>query len=177
MEWLHEPADWEVEGDTITVRAEPGTDIWREPGEGGIRDNGHCYLQTVRGDFTAEVKVRGQYANLYDQAGLMVRLSGTCWMKCGIEFVDGIQYASAVVTREWSDWSILELPDPDAAWFRVIRTGAVLRVLYSLDGLSYTMFRKAYITDHPSLSVGIMAASPKHAGFSAQFDGFRVIPG
>ena len=31
-------------------------------------------------------------------------------MKCGIELVDGVQHASVVVTREYSDWSVVPLP-------------------------------------------------------------------
>ena len=62
-------------------------------------------------DFVASVKVTGQYKALYDQAGLMLRLDDQNWIKTGIEYVDERQNVSAVVTREFSDWSRLS-PEP-----------------------------------------------------------------
>ena len=55
------------------------------------------------------MKVTGAYWDQYDQAGLMVRFNERVWLKCGVEFVDGVQHASAVVTREHSDWSVAPL--------------------------------------------------------------------
>ena len=92
MHWYNEPAVWAANGDTFTVTADPGTDFWRKTHYGFIRDNGHFYFQEVAGDFRCEVKVSGGYAALYDQAGLMVRLDAETWLKCGIEFVEGVQY-------------------------------------------------------------------------------------
>ena len=135
MHWYNEPAVWAANGDTVTVTAEPGTDFWRKTHYGFIRDNGHFYYQEVAGDFRCEVKVSGGYAALYDQAGLMVRLDAETWLKCGIEFVEGVQYVSAVVTRDFSDWSVVALPgSPAALWLRVVRTGPAIEISYALDG-------------------------------------------
>ena len=73
---------------------------------GFIRDTGHFHYQAITGNFSATVKVTGQYEVLYDRAGLMIREDERTWLKCGIEFVGGMQYASTVVTREHSDWSL-----------------------------------------------------------------------
>ena len=122
MHWYNEPAVWAANGDTFTVTAEHDTDFWRKTHYGFIRDNGHFYYQEVSGDFRCEVKVSGGYAALYDQAGLMVRLDAETWLKCGIEFVEGVQYVSAVVTRDFSDWSVVALPggSPAALWLRMV---------------------------------------------------------
>jgi hypothetical protein len=119
MHWFNEPPAWSAADDTLTVTAGAQTDLWRITHYGFIRDNAHGYLQPVSGDFTAEVQVSGQYAAQYDQAGLLVRLDERRWLKCGIEFVDGIQQISAVITREFSDWSVAPLPDnPPTIWMR-----------------------------------------------------------
>ncbi len=110
MEWLNEPPAWERRGDDLVVTAGPKTDFWRTTHYGFVRDNGHFWSRLWAGDFVAEVKVTGDYRDLYDQAGLMVRLDETVWLKCGVEFVDGVQQASAVVTRDHSDWSVAPLP-------------------------------------------------------------------
>ena len=98
VEWLNEPPAWEVRGETLLVTAGPRTDFWRTTHYGFVRDTGHCWFRPWDGDFVATVTVRGAYRERYDQAGLMVRLDDRVWLKCGVEFVDGRQYASAVVT-------------------------------------------------------------------------------
>ena len=170
MEWLNPPPDWTVDGPTITATAGARTDFWRKTHDGGIRDTGHFYYQWVNGDFTTQVKVSGQYADLYDQAGLMLRLNETHWMKCGIEYLDGVQQASVVVTRDWSDWSVLPLPNPPAIWLRVDRQGATIEVRFSLDGSQYTLIRQAYLSEAPALQVGVMLCAPTGPGFPVIFD-------
>ena len=175
MQWYNEPNNWTVEDETIIVTADPKTDFWRKTHYDFIRDNGHFYYQSFPGDFTAEVKVKGEYATLYDQAGLMARVDEANWLKCGIEFVDGLQYVSAVVTRDYSDWSVVPLPqNPPALWLRLHRTGSTLEVSYSLDGQQYTMLRVTHLPLAETLQVGPMCAAPEGEGFTTRFEGFSV---
>lgn len=177
MQWINQPAQWQHDGDRITVTSDAKTDFWRKTHYGFIRDNGHVYAQQVTGDFTATVRVSGQYATLYDQAGLMVRADETTWMKTGIEYVEGVQYASAVVTRDYSDWSVSPLEgSPAAFWLRVKRESGSIEVEYSLDGTAFMLLRVTYLTDAP-VWVGIMQASPQGDGFTAVYEGFSVTPG
>ena len=126
-------------------------------------------------NFTAEVKVIGQYKTLYDQAGLMVRQDEITWLKCGIEFVDGVQHISAVVTRDYSDWSVVPLVHhPTFLWLRVKREGPAIEVKYSLDGEQYTMLRLSYLTEAETLQVGVMCASPEGDGFPITFEEFKL---
>ncbi len=174
MQWYNEPPQWRDQNGVIEVTAGPLTDFWRKTHYDFIRDNGHFYYQSVTGDFTAEVKVTGQYRELYDQAGLMVRLDATTWLKCGIEFVNGLQNASVVVTRDYSDWSIASLSqNPPAIWLRVIRHDTALEVHYSLDGETYTLLRMTYLTS-ATVNVGPMCAAPDGNGFTVTFEGFTV---
>jgi len=175
MEWFNQPPFCSIEGDVITVRTGPQTDFWRETHYGFTRDSGHFFYQNVTGDFVAEVKITGQYEALYDQAGLMVRLDETCWLKTGIEYVDGVQQASAVVTRDYSDWSVAPLPhNPPSLWLRITRTGPAVEVHYSLDGEKYLLLRLAYLTPVETVSVGPMCATPDGDGFTVTFEGFTV---
>lgn len=178
MQWYNEPPKWSHEGDTITFTCGAQTDYWRVTLHNFIQDDGNFYYAPITGDFTATVKVTGAYADLYDQAGIMVRASATVWMKCGIEYLDGVQQASAVVTRDFSDWSVVALADnPASVWVRVQRTGSALEVYYSRDGETFTLIRQSYLTDAPTLDVGLMSCAPKGNGFETVFEGYKVVQG
>ena len=150
MEWLNEPPAWEATGETLRVTAGPRTDFWRTTHYGFVRDTGHFWFRPWDGDFVATVTVSGAYRERYDQAGLMVRLDDRVWLKCGVEFVDGRQYASAVVTREQSDWSVAPLRgDPRSLGLRVSRTGPDVEVRYAVDELDAALEPDPFVeTDH-----------------------------
>jgi regulation of enolase protein 1 (concanavalin A-like superfamily) len=175
MNWYNEPTTWTQHEDKLIVTADGKTDFWRVTLHGFVKDDGHFYYRAVSGDFTATVKVTGAYAALYDQAGLMVRESGTVWLKCGIEYLEGVQQASAVITRDFSDWSIVPLTDnPSAIWIRVKRTGGAVEVFFSRDDQVYTLIRQGYLSEEPTLQVGVMCAAPQGDGFEVTFEGFSV---
>lgn len=175
MHWLNEPPAWVIDGAVVAVEVAPGTDFWRRTHYGFIRDNGHFGFETIHGDFVATVKVAGAYRDLYDQAGLMVRIDAQHWIKCGIEYVHGRQFASAVVTREFSDWSVTPLPAQlDAIWLRLTRQAETVEIQYALDGADYHLLRLAYLPPTPSLQVGVMCAAPDGGGFAVRFEGFDV---
>jgi uncharacterized protein len=173
--WHNEPPIWQIQEQTLAVTSGLKTDFWRKTHYGFIRDNGHFYYQEVTGDFRADVKIIGQYEVLYDQAGLMIRENDFTWLKSGIEFVDDVQYASVVITRDYSDWSVVQLPqNPASLWLRLERKGGAVEVKYSLDGEQYTMLRLAYLTEAKTLQVGPMCASPEREGFKVVFEDFQI---
>jgi len=175
MQWFCEPQTWTAEGDRITVTVSGGTDFWRKTHYGFIRDNGHFGYVEVQGDFSAEVKVLGDYRDLYDQAGLMLRSDEAHWIKTGIEYVHGVQYVSAVVTNDFSDWSVAPLAgNPPALWLRLVRKAEAVEIFYSLDGAAYTLLRIAYLLPSTEAMVGVMCAAPDGSGFPVEFTGFTV---
>ncbi len=176
MKWYNPPSKWNEEDGTIKVTSDAKTDFWRVTHYGFIRDNGHFYYQNIKGNFTVRVKVTGIYQALYDQAGLMVRLDEKNWLKYGIEFVNGVQQASVVVTREFSDWSVMPLSEnPKSIWLRLKRTAETVAVEYSLDGKNYIFLRLGYLTTINNLQVGLMCASPDGNGFSVVFEEFSIV--
>jgi len=101
MKWMNEPKSEKREGNRLVVLSRAKTDFWRKTFYGYITDNGHFLYLDASGDFTFQARVNGQYAALYDQAGLMVRLDAENWMKCGTEFFDGRRHANVVFTRDF----------------------------------------------------------------------------
>ena len=175
MQWLNPPVDWSDRQGQIWIKTGLKTDFWRTTHYGFIRDSGHFFFREISGDFIARVCIRGCYEELYDQAGLMVRANDRDWIKCGIEFVEGVQYASAVVTRDRSDWSVAPLVgQPDALWMMISRTGEAIEVKYSLDGEHYTLLRLSDFPCHETVAVGLMCASPEREGFEVTFDHFEL---
>ncbi len=178
MQWLNEPRNWDEQNNILTVKADPKTDFWRLTHDGLIRNNGHFYYREVEGDFTCDVTLRGDYRELYDHAGLMLRLDDKTWLKCGVELVYGVQQASAVVTREYSDWSVVTLPTTSrAVRLQLKRRGGTVVTAFALEGGPYTMLRQSYLTDVTSLQLGMMCAAPEGEGFSVTFEGFSVHTG
>lgn len=177
MQWLNPPADWEVIDDTLEVTTRSKSDFWRKTHYGFTRDNGHFFYQEARGDFSVEIRINGKYHELYDQAGLMLRVDEENWIKTGIEFFENYQHASAVVTREFSDWSIVRLPGyPPSLWLRATRKGDAVEISYSLDGHSFILLRLAYLVPSEVIQVGPMCASPDGNGFEVMFEEFSVKP-
>ncbi len=104
----------------------------------------------------------------------MLRVDATTWLKCGVELVDGVQQASVVVTRDFSDWSIAPLPgEPTALRLRLTRRGSAVGIHAAADGGELALLRLAYLPAGPA-RVGPMLASPDGDGFAATFEGFHV---
>ena len=97
MNWLNEPQQWEIKD----VPAK--TDFWRISHYGFTVDDGPFYYATYGGEFEVKVKITGNYVTTFDQMGLMLRIDHENWIKAGVEYVDGKQNVSAVVTHHTSD--------------------------------------------------------------------------
>lgn len=179
MHWQNAPKKSTVEAQRLRVQVDGGTDFWRVTHYGFIRDNGHFYYQEQEGDFLAKVKVVGYYKDLYDQAGLMIRLDEKNWIKTGIEYVKGVQNVSAVVTRDVSDWSVVPRQDsPAAVWLTLLRKGDFVEIQYSFDNKDFKMLRLAYFPPTPGrkVQIGLMCAAPDGKGFPVEFEEFTVAP-
>ncbi len=176
--WYNPPAHHEFRGRDLFVRTGDQTDFWRETFYGFWRDNGHFYYQQASGDFSAEVTVDGWYEALYDQAGLMLRLGESHWIKAGIEFTDGIAYFSVVVTNDTSDWSLRQIPlSVGGQRLRLTRHGEAVRVQYfDASDQAWHMVRLAYLPKTAHCDVGMMCCSPQRAGFEVTFKDFALGP-
>ncbi len=175
MQWLNEPPHWAQTEQNLTLTTAPNTDFWRITHYGFIRHSGHFFYDTMAGDFAVDVRIRGQYRDLYDQAGLMVRVDEHHWLKAGIEYVDGVQNLSAVATHNYSDWSRMVLPQaPEAFHLRLERRGEAVECFHRDENGDLRPFRLTYFCNAPALQVGIMAASPDGLGFEVTFEDYVV---
>ena len=175
MHWFNEPKDWQATENGLRFFVTPKTDFWRKTHYGFTVDDGPFYYAERGGEFEVKVKIQGDYTYQYDQMGLMLRIDEKNWIKTGVEFVDGTQYVSAVVTRDFSDWSVVKLNNPPKAlWLKAVRRIDSVEIYYSLDDIDYTMLRLAYFPDNQVAKVGMVAASPDGEGFDAHFSDFII---
>ncbi len=176
MEWLNPPPSVLEGPEGLSVVTGGQTDFWRETFYGFTRHSGHVLAHGVTGDFSAEVTVAGEYETLYDQAGLMLLVSQTQWIKCGVEVTDGRAVFSTVVTNGTSDWATMPLPFPaDRLRLRLTRHDDAVRVQVADPAGGWIMARLAPLSVEAA-RVGIMACSPERAGFRATFSDYRCGP-
>lgn len=177
MQWLHEPLWWQQDGDLLKVQSAAKTDFWRITHNGAIADNGHFCYEQVSGDFEAHLSFQADYRDLYDQAGLMLRIDAEHWLKCGIEYVEGTYFVSAVVTNGSSDWSVVPLESlPEWLDLRLKRYGTTIELYYRLPEGKEHMLRQTSLPLPEQVLVGAMCCAPIGEGFETRFRGFLIEP-
>jgi regulation of enolase protein 1 (concanavalin A-like superfamily) len=173
--WLNEPERWAAEGDGLQIATDKATDFWCETHYGFNRDSGH-FLGFPTGEaFTAELRVQTDFQELYDQAGIMVRIDAQHWVKAGIEFSDGRAMLASVLTDERSDWTTAPYGhDASDFWVRATVDNGVLRLQVSADGKLWPLMRLAPFPKASSYLVGPMACTPERDGLKVLFTTFRL---
>jgi regulation of enolase protein 1 (concanavalin A-like superfamily) len=175
--WLNEPESWREADDVLYVVTGDKGDFWRETHYGFVHDSGHFRCREVSGDFTATLAFSGVYEQQYDQAGMMLRLDERNWIKAGVEFVGGRQMLSAVVTRDFSDWSTMPAP-ANFEWvtLRCSREGLAVRIEWSANASEFRLLRLCYLPARNPVLVGPMCCSPTRAGLTVGFRSLEVGP-
>ena len=175
MQWLNEPASWQRTGDVLRVSVDPGTDFWRTTGYGYVHDNGHIYGELLPGDLDVSVRVRGAFANQYDQAGIMLRADEQTWLKTGLEFFEGRPRLSTVLTMGCSSWMVADLPPgTDEVTLRVSRRGDAVEVRYAAGEGAAELAALVFMPPGREMLAGIVCAAPEGGGFSVAFHDLRI---
>jgi hypothetical protein len=164
------------------VEPEAATDFWQRTHYGFEADNGHFLFTEVGGDFILTAHARFRPVHQYDQAGVMVRVSPSCWLKASVEHEPaGPSRLGAVVTNyAYSDWSTQGFASgPGEVWLRVRREGDDYLIDASPDGATWEQIRLAHLHEGrgPAVACGVYACSPKGAGFVAEFTDLTINAG
>ena len=175
--WLNEPMTWSRDGNRVSLVTDAKTDFWRNTYYGFVRDSGHFLGYEAGSSFTATVRVTGKFESLYDQAGLMIRIDDTRWVKTGVELTDGELFLSTVVTNGNSDWSVAKPFDElDDFYLRVTVKDGAMRIQASRTGTHWPLARLAPFPVSERYLVGPMACTPERAGLSVVFSDFTIGP-
>jgi regulation of enolase protein 1 (concanavalin A-like superfamily) len=174
--WTHEPERAVLDDDVLRVTAVEGSDAWRTTSYGFVHDSEHALLQRLDGAFSVEASFVLDYTEQFDQAGLFLRVDERHWIKAGVEFSDGTPQLGAVVTREFSDWSVAPVPEwaGRVVTVRVSRAGDAVTIRAWAAGDEPRLVRVAYLAPDAVVSAGLLCAAPTRAGLTVTFTGYRV---
>ncbi|KRE93568.1 hypothetical protein ASG76_14060 [Nocardioides sp. Soil774] len=169
-QWLNEP-EWRVDGEVLEMRAREGSDLWQVTSYGFARDTGHALLHPLEPGQACEVDVLADMSEQFDQAGLLVRVDATHWLKAGLELADGRLGASAVFTDRRSDWSTSPVDEWAGAWvrLRISRGADSLTVRARPEGGQWRLVRLVPFSASGWVGVGPYCCSPSRAGYVARF--------
>eukprot|EP00934_Nitzschia_sp_Nitz4_P005248 Nitzschia sp. Nitz4//scaffold69_size99277//89901//90671//NITZ4_004649-RA/size99277-processed-gene-0.89-mRNA-1//-1//CDS//3329556763//5238//frame0 len=176
MRWTHEPKKWKQIDEDVKVWCPGEVDYWRNTLHGFVKDDAPFYWMYVDYEFEARLSFKAKLRELYDQAGLMLRLDEENWIKLGLMHYRDQLYVSCVFTRGNSDWSTHRLPKRKIEWFHVWakRKENYVECFYSLDNENWIRIRQGHFTDAPRLRVGMMCAAAESDGFKATFSNFLI---
>jgi len=182
LRWLNPPPNWTVDSSLPALIVHPAapTDFWQETHYGFRADNGHFLFTEIPGDFTITTKVRFHPVHQYDQAGLMIRLGPSCWIKTSVEHEpEGPARLGAVVTNYgFSDWSVQSFPrETCEVCLRIRKEAFDFIVEFASDEVSdWSLMRVAHLhlESAAPLACGLYACSPKGDGFRAEFEFLKI---
>jgi regulation of enolase protein 1 (concanavalin A-like superfamily) len=177
--WHCEPKYWSLADGVLTIQPDAPTDFWCKTHYGFEADNGHFRYVKIGGDFRLSAEILMTPQAQYDQAGLMVRASKSCWLKTSIEYEPVAQNRLGVVVTNagYSDWSTQDVaPSVNRFRLRVARAGDDYLVEASLAGEEWTQIRLAHLHEAGEVACGVYACCPKSAGFCAEFRNLVIAP-
>jgi regulation of enolase protein 1 (concanavalin A-like superfamily) len=176
-EWTVPPESTRVDGSDLLVRPRSNSDLWRTTSYGFVHDDGHGLLVDLPDGAALEVSFLADFAEQFDQAGILVMADDRHWVKAGVEFADGEPQVGAVVTRDVSDWSTAPFPHWHGreVTVRVSRRGDALTVRAKAGG-DWQLVRLAPIDPMSAWRAGPFCCSPTHGGLEVRFTGFAIGP-
>ncbi|MBC6456531.1 DUF1349 domain-containing protein [Actinomadura sp. HBU206391] len=176
--WLNPPLAVEPDGDDLVVTTRDRTDFWRTTSYGFVRDDGHALLTGLPDGSAVEVSFLASFDELYDQAGVMVRVDAQTWIKAGVEMTDGVPHLGAVVTRGRSDWSLAPVPEYAGreVTVRASRSGDAVTIRARCEDRPWRMVRLAPLAPEAAAFAGPFCCSPQREGLRVRFTRFAVGP-
>jgi hypothetical protein len=176
--WLNQPPDVRTDGTDLLVTTGAETDFWRTTGYGYDRDSGHALLADFPVGSVVEVGFVADLTDLYDQAGVLVRVDPSVWLKAGTELTEGMPHVSTVVTHGMSDWSQAPVPEwaSRPVTMRVRRVGDALTVSARVDDEPWRMIRLAPLAPDAVATAGPYCCTPTRAGLTVRFTRFDIQP-
>jgi regulation of enolase protein 1 (concanavalin A-like superfamily) len=170
--WFNEPARFRL-GAGLEIFTNEKTDYWQNTYYGFQRDDGHCLLAQLPGDFSLMTQVEFQPLEKYDQCGLMVRGDRENWIKVSTEFESEkcSRLGSVVTNLGFSDWATQDIPSSvKEMCYRISKNGGDFLLEHSYDGQNWLQLRITHLHKRfEQLEIGVYACSPIGKDFWCRF--------
>ncbi len=177
FDWLNKPENFSISNNCLSMQTNSKTDFWQTTHYEFKRDNGHCLLNTISGDFSLVAKTQFEPEAQYDQCGLFARIDRNNWIKCSTEFesLELSRLGSVVTNLGFSDWASQNINSAvTSMWYRLSRTGEDFLIENSSDGTDWSQMRITHLHQlEKTIDVGLYACSPVGDGFHCTFDNIR----
>ncbi len=176
--WTNQPVRAHTEeGGALVVEAAEGSDAWRTTSYGFVHDTEHALVAPFPTGHAMEVDVVVDFTEQFDQAGLFLRQDAQHWIKCGVEYADGVLQAGAVVTWPRSDWSVAPVPEWNGhvVTVRASRAGDAVTIRARRGDEPWQFLRVVPIPEGAELSAGPFVCAPTRAGLVVRFLGWRLV--
>ena len=172
--WIHEPKQFTISDDAITIVTEPATDYWQRTYYGFQNDNAPTLLITTGEKyFSFVVRTDFDSHHRFDQCGVAIYQNSNNWLKASIEYEnDEFQRLGSVVTNlGYSDWATTDiLAAQKHMYYRLSRRESDYCIENSLDGVHFHQMRIAHLFEGAGdINIGIYACSPENSSFTATF--------
>jgi regulation of enolase protein 1 (concanavalin A-like superfamily) len=175
--WFNEPTVFRL-GNGLEIVTDEKTDFWQRTHYGFRRDDGHCLLTALTGDFSILTRVEFRPQAQYDQCGLIVRVDAENWIKTSTEYEDETvsRLGSVVTNLGYSDWATQDVPSAQQErWYRISKRGSDFLIESSSDGLEWLQMRIAHLHEMAAgLAVGVYACSPIGRAFWCRFSALEI---
>lgn len=172
--WVHEPKQYTISDDKITIVTEPGTDYWQRTYYGFQNDNAPTLLITTDEKyFSFVVRTDFDSHHRFDQCGVAIYQNSDNWLKASIEYEnEEFQRLGSVVTNHgYSDWATTDIPASQKyMYYRLSRRESDFCIENSLDGVEFHQMRICHLFEGAEdIHIGIYACSPENSSFTATF--------
>lgn len=175
-QWLNPPLVLQESAGELVVTTGKDTDLWRTTSYGFIHDTGHGLLAPLPDGEAMELTFDANYEAQFDQAGMLLEADDEHWIKCGIEYADGVFGLGAVVTDGVSDWSTGSVAEwaGSPVTLRMSRSGDAVTIRARSEGEPWRLVRLAPIDPSREWRAGPYAASPSREGLHVRFRDWLV---
>jgi regulation of enolase protein 1 (concanavalin A-like superfamily) len=159
--WEKPPVRFSNSGDSLTIQANGGTDLYRDSYGSYVPNNAPRLLFQTDSNFILTVKVQHAFSGEWNAGGIVVEADPTHWIKFGFERDNtGANRIVSVVTSDYSDdCNSVALPTNEV-YLKLAKAGNVIILYYSQDGSTWYMARRLRYVFAKPLLAGFLVQAP-----------------
>jgi regulation of enolase protein 1 (concanavalin A-like superfamily) len=173
--WENKPVAYTVNGNSLSVKAGPKTDMFRDPNVTYNTDNAPKLMFKTSQDFVLISKIEHAFTAKWDGGALILKADSLNWIKfCFEKDYTGSRRIVSVVTKDISDDCNSIAMISNAAWFKMAKAGNVITLYASSDGKKWLLVRHFQFPPK-EVQVGFLAQSPSGSGCRVLFSAIKYI--